>query len=620
MLIAGSIVPRSLSAYSKLTAREPSDVWSQGLPRCRQGLAARQSTATTTMAILTIKSQDGPPAQVVTSEGAVETVLDVVQRVGLGEWLDAECGGIGHCGQCRVRVVEHAPDPTPSELELLTAAELRDGIRLACQLVADHDLTIELTSRAPLRRAKAELAGEMNIVAEPVVRKQLVSLPPPSLEDQRSDWRRVSQAFGLEAEGSPVTSPPLSLLRSLPTVVRSHHFKVTGVLHGTSLIGVEPGDTTASRLAAAVDIGTTTVATYLLDLNSGRTIGVAAGANPQRGYGADVISRIAAVAANPSSLSEMQRLIVSAINDLLAQSASSAGVAIENVYELVVAGNPCMLHLLAGVNPHHLAGTPYIPAFSELMTLDAAELGLKLSSFARVSLLPGISGYVGADIVADILATGLHRQAGTRLLIDVGTNGEMVLARDGRLITCATAAGPAFEGAHIACGMRAAAGAIEHVSLDGRFDVSLISEPARDSQMTEPVGLCGSGLLDAIAAMVSAGVVDSSGRMQTVGLPDTLGSRFFTHNGSMAFHLAGSSERPVFVTQHDVRQVQMAKGAICSGISILLSEFGLSHTDLDEVLLAGGEFAVIPALRYDRFRLDPRPDPLHSDARRPARL
>jgi uncharacterized 2Fe-2S/4Fe-4S cluster protein (DUF4445 family) len=283
----------------------------------------------------------------------------------------------------------------------------------------------------------------------------------------------------------------------------------------------------------------------------------------------------------------MQRLVVAAINDLLAEAAAGAEVARDSIYELVVAGNPCMLHLFAGVNPHHLAGTPYIPAFSEMIVLDASALGLQLNPAARVCLLPGISGYVGADIVADILATGLHRQPGSRLLIDVGTNGEMVLARDGRLITCATAAGPAFEGAHITCGMHAAAGAIEHVSLDGRFDVSIIGSPARDGQKLEPVGLCGSGLLDAIAAMVSAGVVDSSGRMQAVGLPDTLGSRFFAHKGATAFHLAGSSERPVFVSQHDVRQVQMAKGAIRSGISILLSEFGLSHTDLDEVLLAG---------------------------------
>jgi uncharacterized 2Fe-2S/4Fe-4S cluster protein (DUF4445 family) len=537
------------------------------------------------MAILNIQSQDGPITSLVTDAAGAETVLDAIQRAGLGAWLNAECGGIGNCGQCRVRVVGPAPDPTSAELEMLDEPELDAGLRLACQLQPDHDLTIELAAPAMLRRAKADLAGEVTVAASPVVRKQAVSLAPPSLEDQHSDWQRLCRALDVQVDGQRPASPPLRLLYSLPSALREAAFTVTGVFHGADLIAVEPGDTTRTQLAAAVDIGTTTLAAYLLDLNAGRAIGVAAGANPQRGYGADVISRISAVAGNPASLPEMQRLVVAAINDLLAEAAAGAGVSRDGIYELVVAGNPCMLHLFAGVNPRHLAGTPYIPAFSELIVLDAAALGLQLNPAARVCLLPGISGYVGADIVADILATRLHHLAGTRLLIDVGTNGEMVLARDGRLITCATAAGPAFEGAHIACGMRAAVGAIEHVSVDGRFDLTVIGT---HTEPVEPAGLCGSGLLDAVAAMVRAGVVDASGRMQNAAnLPAAVGSRLFARNGSTAFRLGGPPDRPVFVSQHDVRQVQMAKGAINSGISILLGEFGLTHADLDEVLLAG---------------------------------
>lgn len=540
------------------------------------------------MAILTINSQDGPITTLVTEAAGTETVLDAVQRAGLGAWLNAECGGIGNCGQCRVRVVGQAPNPTPAERDMLDEPELRDGFRLACQLQPDHDLTIELQARATLRRAKADLAGEVTVAASPVLRKTAVSLPPPSLDDQRSDWQRVCGALGIQPDRPTSPSPSLSLLHALPSAMRAADLTVTGVFHGADLIAVEPGDTTPVRLAAAVDIGTTTLATYLLDLNAGRAIAVAAGANPQSGYGADVISRISAIAENPANLPEMQRLVVGAINDLLAEAAAGASVALSAVYELVVAGNPCMLHLVAGVNPRHLAGSPYVPVFSEMLELDAAELGLKLNPAARVCLLPGIGGYVGADIVADILATGLHRLAGTRLLIDVGTNGEMVLARDGRLITCATAAGPAFEGAHIACGMRAADGAIEHVSVEGRFDLTVIGAHVKPGTPVVPAGLCGSGLLDAIAAMVRAGVVDASGRMQPAGsLPDAVGSRLFARNGSTAFRLAGPPDRPIFVSQHDVRQVQMAKGAIGSGISILLGEFGLTHADLDEVLLAG---------------------------------
>jgi len=511
-----------------------------------------------------------------------ETVLDGVIAAGLAGLLDADCGGIGHCGQCRCRVAGPAPAPTAAEGDLLTPQDLADGIRLACQLVPTDALRVELLGPLELRPSKAELAGQLRFDARPAVHKVAVTLARPDLHDQRSDWLRVRQALAGPDDGKAVPSLSLELLRGLPDCLRAQDWRVTGVFHGEQLVAVEPGDTTRRLLVAAVDIGTTTLAVYLLDLAAGRQLAVAAGANPQAAFGADVISRISAVIDSPAALGELQRLVAGGIQRLLSDAARRAGVDAADVYEIAVVGNACMLQLLAGVDPRHLAASPYVPGFNELVVVPASELGL--SSFnpaARACLLPGIGGYVGADIVADILVTRLHRLPGTRLLIDVGTNGEMALAHNGRVVTCATAAGPAFEGAHIECGMRAAAGAIDHVSLDGEFRASVIGSAV-------PAGLCGSGLLDAVAAMVRAGVVERSGRLRpATDLAAALSERLVNRDGSTAFVLAGEPGGPVYVSQRDVRQLQMAKGAMRAGINILLKECGLAYHNLDEVLLAG---------------------------------
>jgi len=533
------------------------------------------------MPALTLLFHNRPTMTIPLDAERGQSVLEAIITAGLAELVDAECGGRGTCGRCRIRVLGDAPEPSPAEEELLSPEELADGVRLACQLHPVQDLTVQLIVPTHVRRAKEDLAGQLHFEAQPAVRKVHLVLPQPSLADQRSDWLRLWETLRDEADLTLAGPPPLSVLRELPGTLRAGDFRVTAVLHEGGLVAVEPGDTRDRLLAVAVDIGTTTIAVYLLDLVAGRQLAVVAGSNPQAAFGADVISRISAVMEDPAALSEMQRLVAKAINELVAEAGRRAGVSPTDVYEAVVVGNSCMLQLFAGVDPRHLAASPYVPAFNEILTLPATEVGLALNSAARACLLPGIGGYVGADIVADILATGLHRLEGVRLLIDVGTNGEIVLARDGQVVTCATAAGPAFEGAHIECGMRAAAGAIEQVSQDGEFRLVVIGDE-------EPQGLCGSGLLDVAAALVRAGVVDSSGRFRPPeALPAALRSRLIIRDGSPAFLLAETAGRPVYLSQQDVRQLQMAKGAIRAGINILLGEYGLTSDDLDEVLLAG---------------------------------
>ncbi|MFN8453250.1 MAG: ASKHA domain-containing protein [Anaerolineae bacterium] len=512
-----------------------------------------------------------------------QSLLDAIIAAGLGELVDATCGGTGTCSTCRVWVTSEAPEPSLADEDWFDSEELAAGARLACQLYPTQDLTIQLQEPAQIRHSKEDLAGQLRFEAQPAVRKIYLPIPSCSLADQRSDWLRLWETVQSEVEVALAEMPTLSLLRDLPAALRADNFQITTVLHQNEIVAVEPGNTQDRLLVIAVDIGTTTIAVYLLDLVAERQLTVVSRSNPQAAFGADVISRISAVISTPTVLGDMQGLVAEVINDMVVEACQRANVLPVDIYEAVIVGNTCMLQLFTGIDPRYLPGDPYVPAFNEPLLLPATQARLTLNPAARVYILPGIGSYVGADITADILATNFHHLMGTRLLIDIGTNGEIVLARNGQIVTCATAAGPAFEGAHIACGMRAAAGAIEQVSQDGRFELSIIGGE-------KPRGICGSGLLDAVAALVRVGIVEPSGRfLPPEAWPFDLRSRFMLTKTrrSVAFLLAETGDKPIFISQHDIRQLQMAKGAIQAGINILLSEYNLSPDDLDEVLLAG---------------------------------
>jgi uncharacterized 2Fe-2S/4Fe-4S cluster protein (DUF4445 family) len=361
-----------------------------------------------------------------------------------------------------------------------------------------------------------------------------------------------------------------------PYITKSFHAASgrTSVMAGGHTLHEEPGDTTADNYGLVVDIGTTTLVAVLVDLSSGAELAAASSLNPQSLHAQDVLSRIRFAA--DGGLETLSRELIDELNRLTREVAAAAGIPADRIYEAVFSGNTCMLHLAAGIDPAPLGRHPFVPAITGGNHLGAADLGLAIAPNGLVYLPPVVSAYVGADISAGILASGLADLTGNTLFIDIGTNGELALAADGVLLASATAAGPAFEGMNIACGMRAAVGAIERVQVaaNGDIEFGVIGD-------REPVGICGSGLMDLVALLVEQGIIAPNGRM--IGNDTPLGRRVTKTGAAGAFHLHGQ----VLLSQKDVRQVQLAKGAIRAGIELLLQGAGLRTTDLDRVLIAG---------------------------------
>ncbi|MHB0868662.1 MAG: ASKHA domain-containing protein, partial [Chloroflexota bacterium] len=492
--------------------------------------------------------------------------------------IDAPCGDRGICGKCRVRVASPLEPPTLPELTLIPPEEIQQGWRLACQARVVGDTTVTVPERA-LQPAVVPLS---EIEPHPAVRKLHLRLPEPTLEDPISDAARLRRALAGEI---PDLSMDLPALQRLPQALSAASYDVTAVAVGKRLVALETGGTSTSCAGLAVDLGTTSVVAILVDLVTGRTLGVESRLNGQANYGADVISRITHATSQPKGLQELQSAAVATINSALADLLKRTGIDREQIYEAVVVGNSCMNHLLLGINPASLAAAPYQPVVAEPVSCRAQELGIAINPSGQLYTLPNVAGFVGSDTVAVILATAMHRSEEIRLAIDLGTNGEIVLGNRDRLLTCSTAAGPAFEGAKISAGMRATEGAIERVWIhDGEVKTQVIGSGGA-------IGLCGSGLLDAVAQMRGAGLLNGGGRLISPEKADgavvpRLLQRL-VRDGAQGFVLARRGRRPVVLTQADVRQFQLAKGAIRAGISILLKEFGIGEGDVSEILLAG---------------------------------
>ncbi|MBS4023225.1 MAG: DUF4445 domain-containing protein [Dethiobacter sp.] len=503
------------------------------------------------------------------------TLLMAAVRAGVT--LDADCGGKGTCGRCRVKILAgDLSDTGPMEFKHLSVDERSQGWELACKRVPDSDLLVEVRQQENALERKITLSSTGDVNINPAVSKVLVELTPPTLSDSTSDFERL-----LDGLTDVKRAAELRVLRNLPQVLREENFTATAVLHGETLLAVEAGNSTGRIFGLAVDIGTTTLAASLLDLANGKVLATLAATNPQQSFGADVISRINYAARSHQGLIQLQESVILALNALFARLTEMTGVSIEEIYEMVVVGNTTMSHLFLGVDPTYLASAPFIPAFTETVQVEAERLGLAINSGGRIVVLPNVAGYVGSDTVGVMLATGMDRVEGVRLAVDVGTNGEIVLAGNGRILTCSTAAGPAFEGAQIKYGMRAAHGAIEAVSIEGdSITMATIGG-------SNPVGICGSGLIDAVAAMLKAGIIDHKGRMvrpdDKNSLPAALRVRLNLGDEGPEFILSPQ----VAITQKDIRELQLAKGAIHAGVQVLLRNLGLSTADISEILLAG---------------------------------
>ena len=507
------------------------------------------------------------------------SVFDAASWNGLA--IDSTCGGNGTCKKCKVQILEGSVPVTNLDSRAFKQEELDAGWRLACVSHATNTLKVRVP---PLTtRPKASTVGVgRQVILRPSVIKRFIEVLEPSLTDQRSDLRRVLD----EIDDLTVNIDP-QLIKELPKILRGSDFKVTCVVVADKLVAIEPGDTTAALYAIAYDLGTTTVVASLMDLSTGTPMAVASMLNKQQPFGADVISRISATMLDEDALDKLQELAHATLSDLTNEVCAEAGIAPEEVFEIAIAGNATMVQIALGIDPEPLGVAPFIMATESYPTFLANELGVFLHPRARAYLFPALGAYVGGDIISGALATGMDRDKRIRLFIDIGTNCELVLGDGERLIATAAPAGPAFEAASIRCGMRAAAGAVEVVTLT---DTDVLLGVIEDA---EPIGLCGSGLVDAVAELARKGIADPSGRFMTdEAMKDkwpALAHRLVTIDKERVFILsfADTNEAGVFLSQRDVRELQFAKAAISTGWKMLLEEFGVAEEDIAQVLLAG---------------------------------
>jgi uncharacterized 2Fe-2S/4Fe-4S cluster protein (DUF4445 family) len=515
--------------------------------------------------------------------------------------IDSTCGGHGTCKKCKVRVLSGDMPVSSVDPRAFTADELRDGWRLACRAQARGDLVVEVP---PLQtRPKAALVGVgRHVILRPSVQKRHLVLEEPTLEDQRPDLQRVLDAL---EDLEPYAS--LEVLRDLGGTLRKAHFDVTAVVCDQELIGLEPGDTTARRYAIAFDLGTTTVVATLLDLDSGQPVAVRSMLNRQQPFGADVITRISATMMDDTALAALRDRAHETVAELTAEVCAEAEVAPSEVYEITVCGNVTMMQLALGIDPEPLSMAPFVVATHDFPPVKAADFGVDVHPLAPAFVFPSLGAYVGGDIVAGMLATGLTRDRRLRLFIDVGTNSEIALGSVDRVLATAAPAGPAFEAAQIRCGMRAAEGAIEGVQIrDDALTLDVIGD-------TEPVGMCGSGLVDAVAELAHCGLLDHSGRFipdedAAERLPE-LSTRLTKIGEERVFVLHWRGDDPassVFLSQRDVRELQFAKASIATGWQILLRELGVEPGDVSQVLLAGSFGAYLTPLSAVRIGLVPK--------------
>jgi len=526
------------------------------------------------------------------------TILEALESIGIN--INTPCGGKGICGKCKILINKGITAATPIEEEVLSEEEIKKGFRLACQTKLFKDTIIEIPSEIRLnfkRIFSSNLKGDINRIKNNLslgtnLKKVFLDLGKPSLDDQRPDWERIKDGLSSKKiENISNLKVAVEILKKIPDVIRKSDFKITVTLQNNEIIDIEKGDTTKNSYGIAFDIGTTTVAGYLVNLKTGEELSAVAKTNPQVIHGDDVISRIGFTQKQKENLEILQREIVNTLNEIIKETTQRAKINRSNIYETVIVGNTCMHHLFLGLDPSNIASSPYIPVIKESLSLkarDIPELALKPS--VNVYMLPNISAFVGADIVAGILSTSMWREDKIILFVDLGTNGEIVLGSRERLWTCSTAAGPAFEGARISTGMRAAEGAIYKVKIDNKF---ITYKAIKDGKVR---GICGSGLINLIAEMLKWGLINKSGKLINreecnPELSEEIRNRIIKGQKGNKFLLVKGKEtengKPIYITQRDIREVQLAKAAIYAGIKILLKEVNISPEDIQKILLAG---------------------------------
>ena len=512
------------------------------------------------------------PDNLSTSIHAGATLLEAAGQAGL--ILSAPCGGIGRCGKCLVRLL-------PSEKEVRT-----------CQYIVQHDLTVFVPDSSKYFKQKILEHGiEQKVDGDSLIRKVFLKDPPSQIKTLcESLSEKVSAQITVQNIPEATVSTQLQSFRESGLTVILFFNNDPENSPEYRLMGLEPGNTTDKLFGAAIDIGTTTVVASLADLNTGQILAVSSDSNPQGQYGADVISRISHCE-NESGPEELHTTIIACLNNLLDSVVQKTNISNKDIYEITIVGNTTMNHLLLRRPVQQLGQAPYRAHSLEASNHCPGELGLNINPSGNIHILANIAGFIGSDTLASALACGLETSKVTTLLVDIGTNGEIVLATDAELLAASCAAGPALEGAGIICGSRAQSGAIERVFLDqDDIDVDVIGSG-------QPHTLCGSGLIDAVAVMLELGIIDSTGRFSERYELDPMLSglirrRLINHNAEPAFVLAGQYsgdkwESAIFLTQKDIRQIQLAKAAIRAGIELLIKHAGTNIENIQQLLLAG---------------------------------
>ena len=512
--------------------------------------------------------------------GEQENLLEGLGRAAVD--IPTDCGGRGTCGKCLVRLgAGELTAPTERELKRIPEKLRAEGWRLACQA---HPLSarvgIEVRGVAGQRRILTT-SKLRHGAAHPAVTTQVVGLKPPTLADARSDLERFDEALG-------GVSVPLAVLDRLPDVLRDGKWRAVVTRYGTRIVDVSPGEAPVPLYGVAVDIGTSKVIAYLFDLTRGVLIDQEALENPQMRYGEDVISRIAQ-AADGAARADLARVVREGVNAALAVLYERQGIDPRHVCDMTVVGNTAMHHLALGLSPTGLGQAPFAPAAAEPLTLRASELGLNMNPEGGVHFPPPIAGFVGSDALAVIAATRLAAKKRPSMAIDIGTNTEIALAHDGRVTVTSCASGPAFEGYQIRNGVKAVAGAIERLTITRHGNVADV----RTIAGAPPIGICGSGVVDLLAGLVRSGVVDVSGRMREH-------PRVRQGEEGAEYLVTEGAHGDIVFTQHDVRSLQLAKGAIHSGWELLLDSFGVTVGELDRVYIAGafGNYLDLGAAQY----------------------
>ncbi len=546
-------------------------------------------------------------------------IQEAAERLGLH--LNLPCGGQGRCGRCRVKV-EQGKASQPDNPHL-TPHQRDQGWVLSCEARVAGDLVITVPPareqvRAETSTSRTATAVRLDWPLEPLVRRAYLQMEPPTLHDNAADLERLTRA-ARETLGIAGLQVSLELLRRLPEALRRGDWKATVILRDTpegqaEVVDILPGEVRGPLWGAAVDVGTTNVVVYLADLTSGKLKDFTSSLNRQVSCGEDVISRII-YSLRPGGLRHLQDLVLQTLNDLLKDLALRNGLATTEIYDMVMAGNTTMTHLFLGVPPQHIREEPYPPVATHFPPVPATELGINVAPNCHVSCLPSVAAYVGGDVAAGVVSSGLFKKQDLTLFLDVGTNGEIVLGNSDWLMTDACSAGPAFEGAGISCGMRATDGAIEDVHISSKT-----LEPALEVIGEEkPVGVCGSGLIAALAEMRVTGIVNRSGRINVEFVRQVMGEscRAREKDGKREYVLAWASEsatgEDIALTEADINSLIRVKGAIYAGIAVMLRHAGVTPQDVTEVLIGGSfgrhidveqaiQIGLLPDLPWERFR------------------